>query len=556
MSESADKLIELATNRFGLITRAERKMLDAVILGRFAEFSYKRPNMNIASNVDLLAESTQRTISADLLRWLCTSKEASALVSSVGITITNALITGELNLTGLNIPYNLGFFSCEIKDGIVLQDAQVQTLGLDGSYCKHFIADRLRANGSVHLRFGFKAEGLVTLNGASIKGALDCTDGTFINPESEDKSLNSQRTLGKYSRGVALAAERSAIEGVIALSRGFLSRGQVRFNGATINGILDCAGGKFDNKGKVSISGELIKVRGSVIFSRDENTKKQFQTNGDIILNGSSIGGALNFRHAKFIEGSRNGVELRNAVVGGPFTWRDVVVNKTTRLRLSHTKVGQLFDKPESWPRKNRLSINGLVYDDIRGAPIDSKNRKKWLTSRIDWLSRQPRSEFSLQPFRQLADALRRTGYEDNARTVLIYMYDVRRKRGGLSPWGRFWSVLLKWTIGYGYRSHRAFIWALAFVLVGAIVFYEANRNHLIVPAKADGTGIASFNPFAYSLDTFLPIINLRQRESWIPDGQDSSGFMVQVYLWIHIIVGWILTTLGVAGFTGLVKKE
>jgi hypothetical protein len=555
MSESADKLIELAKNRFGLITRAERKMLVAVITGKFAEFSYTRPNKNIANNIDLLAESTQRTISADVLRWLCTSKEATALVSSSGIAITNALIIGELNLTGLNVPFNLGFFGCEIKDGIVMQDAQVQTFGLDGSYCKYLIADRLRSNGSVHLRFGFRAEGPVILNSASIKGALDCIAGTFINPASDDKGLSSQRILGKHSRGVALAVERSSIEGVIALSRGFLSRGQVRLNGATINGTLDCTGGYFDNKGKISISGELVKVRGSVIFTKDESTNKQFQTNGDIILNGSSIGGALNFRHATFIEGSRNGVELRNAVVGGPFIWRDVIVNRTTRLRLSHTKVGQLFDKPESWPRKNRLSINGLVYDDIRGAPIDSNKRKKWLMSRIDWLGRQPRSEFSLQPFRQLADALRRTGYEDNARTVLINMYDVRRKRGGLSVWGRFWSVLLKWTIGYGYRSHRAFIWALAFVLVGSVVFYEANQNHLIIPAKADSS-ITRFNPFAYSLDTFLPIINLRQRESWIPNGQDSNGFMVQVYLWIHIIVGWILTTLGVAGFTGLVKKE
>ena len=526
-------------------------------MGRDVEFSYIPADEHRIRNVDLLSQSTQRTISADVLCWLCTNKEASALISSSGIIIRNAMIAGKLNLTGLNIPYNLGLFRCEIKDGIVMQDAQVQTLSLGGSYCKYLIADRLKANGSVYLRFGFRSEGPVILINASIKGDLDCTAGFFINPESEsplDIGLNPQLTLDRP--GVALAIDRSSIEGDVFLRTGFRSHGQVRLIGATINGNLDCKGGDFDNKGRVAIFGEIIKVRGSASFTIDAPRKKQFQTNGEIVLNGSTISGALNFREAKFLEGSRNGVDIRNALVGGPFIWRDVVINKTTRLRLSHTKVGQLFDKSESWPRKNRLSINGLVYDDIRGAPVDSKNRKEWLKSRIEWLNRQPRSDFSLQPYKQLAESLRQTGYEDNARTVLINMYDTRRKRGGLSAWGWFWSVLLKWTIGYGYRSHRAFIWASVFVIVGGVVFYEANQFHLIVPAKPDISAVTRFNSFAYSLDNFLPIINLRQKESWIPNSADRHGFMLQIYLWFHIIVGWTLTTLGVAGFTGLVKKE
>jgi hypothetical protein len=40
-----------------------------------------------------------------------------------------------------------------------------------------------------------------------------------------------------------------------------------------------------------------------------------------------------------------------------------------------------------------------------------------------------------------------------------------------------------------------------------------------------------------------------------IPAWVTSGGFL-RVYRWVHIGVGWLLITLGVAGVTGLVRKE
>jgi hypothetical protein len=60
---------------------------------------------------------------------------------------------------------------------------------------------------------------------------------------------------------------------------------------------------------------------------------------------------------------------------------------------------------------------------------------------------------------------------------------------------------------------------------------------------------------FLYSLDTFLPIISFHQEEFWMPRDNNLMGCLLLCYYWLHIALGWILTTLGVAGFTGLVRR-
>jgi hypothetical protein len=57
-------------------------------------------------------------------------------------------------------------------------------------------------------------------------------------------------------------------------------------------------------------------------------------------------------------------------------------------------------------------------------------------------------------------------------------------------------------------------------------------------------------------LDTFLPIISFGQEGSWYPKASGWYGYGTLGYLWAHIAFGWVLTTLGVLGVTGLVRRE
>ena len=76
-------------------------------------------------------------------------------------------------------------------------------------------------------------------------------------------------------------------------------------------------------------------------------------------------------------------------------------------------------------------------------------------------------------------------------------------------------------------------------------------------------TSYPVFTAFVYSLDTLIPLVELHQQGYWLPnanEGSDwigfTSGAWLRVYLWVHIGAGWVLTTLAVAGFTGLVRRE
>jgi hypothetical protein len=111
-------------------------------------------------------------------------------------------------------------------------------------------------------------------------------------------------------------------------------------------------------------------------------------------------------------------------------------------------------------------------------------------------------------------------------------------------------------------------------VCLGAVFFHYGYRHHLITPTSEPQSGFDAktnypkFQAFVYSLDCFLPIIDLRQKGYWVPNANRGSeivmtpidlrvrwGGLLRFYLWFHTLVGWAFTTLCVAGFTGLVRR-
>ena len=78
------------------------------------------------------------------------------------------------------------------------------------------------------------------------------------------------------------------------------------------------------------------------------------------------------------------------------------------------------------------------------------------------------------------------------------------------------------------------------------------------------------FSSFVYSLENFLPVVELHQGEYWRPNPRhtpmrgDSSGKlgdaflprMLRWYLWVHILAGWTITPLLFAGLAGLLRND
>ena len=101
------------------------------------------------------------------------------------------------------------------------------------------------------------------------------------------------------------------------------------------------------------------------------------------------------------------------------------------------------------------------------------------------------------------------------------------------------WLTALKWVIGYGYYPQRSIYWAIGLVIMGAIVL------------RVSGEGPRNGMPFglAYSFDTLLPIIKLRDRHYQI-----DLKTWARYYFYGHKIMGFVLASFLIAGLSGLTK--
>jgi hypothetical protein len=341
------------------------------------------------------------------------------------------------------------------------------------------------------LRDGFQAAGEVRLHGATIGGGLDCSTGNFSNPNAK-----------------ALSADGVEVAGFVFLCEGFQATGEVRLLGATIGRDLNCSKGNFSNPNAKALNADSVEVEGSVFL------REKFRAEGV--------------------------VGFAAATVNRSFQWRDVEGADKCSLRLNSAKLGTLWDEEASWPAK--LYLDGLVYDRIESnAPVGSG-------ARLRWLKLQDNDEFTPQPYVQLASVLNEMGHEVDARRILIAKQKDPARVKDLSFPRRVWHHILGSTIGYGYRPWQALVWIVLLIALGTGFFWNGSDTALFAETKT--TGVPVFNALVYSVDAFVPLVDLHQAKYRLPIGP-----WLQVYLWVHISLGWILTTLLVVGLTGLVRK-
>ena len=207
-------------------------------------------------------------------------------------------------------------------------------------------------------------------------------------------------------------------------------------------------------------------------------------------------------------------------------------------LDLRSSEVGTLADEAASWPR--RILLHGFVYGELHEtAPADARTR-------IDWLRRQP-PPFLSQPYEQLAITLRNSGHESDALTITIAQEEDRAKVTRVFSPAWWWYRIFGPPIGYGYKPWYALWWMTAFLVLGTVLFDYAYQSYGL-QEMTDRRPV--FNSAVYSIDTFVPLIDLNQAEHWLPRGR-----YLRLYHWIHILLGWVLSTLLAVGLAGTLKE-
>ena len=458
-----------------------------------------------------------------------------------------------------------------------------------------FNGDQMGVNGCVFFSEGFRAEGQVCLIGATIGRDFDCTGGKFNNELKNEK-------IGKNS-GMryceALKATGIIVKGNALLRKGFQANGMVKLVGAKIGGYLECTSGKFLNNDTTAevLEATRIEVGGNVSLCgvlRDGNLVpgSRFYADGIVSLYGGSIGGDLVCKGGEFInyEGKAlcaemlkvkghvflsdkfrtdGEVRLVCAIIGGHLRWVDVVEPEEATLNLQSAKIGILWDgedDKETWPKVENLILYGLVYDEIHDKAT------KVVCKRKRWLQLQPAGTFRPQPYEQLAAVLKKSGYVDESKEILVEKAKARRAETTFLSGDWVWYSFLGQFIGYGYYPWKALRWILGFLVCGGILFgisYDNDPKLMIQSqdkTKQKPGFYPIFNPWMYSLDVFVPMVDLRQENYWMPDvdkGRElfkarsftlKVGGLLRIYMWLHIIAGWVLSTLFAVGLTGLVK--
>ena len=97
--------------------------------------------------------------------------------------------------------------------------------------------------------------------------------------------------------------------------------------------------------------------------------------------------------------------------------------------------------------------------------------------------------------------------------------------------------------LGYGRSALQPLLWSLAFVALGTIAFRNKGRMEPV------GEHPARFSPLWYSLELFLPVVDLGVAKSWRPR---FPGLLT--YARIHQLAGWILIPVALAAITGVFK--
>jgi len=121
--------------------------------------------------------------------------------------------------------------------------------------------------------------------------------------------------------------------------------------------------------------------------------------------------------------------------------------------------------------------------------------------------------------------------------------------------------------IGFGYRPGRA-IWALMFLwLAGSIYCWRADHVGMMIPTDKDAAEnfgskrkvpahYSRFSAPIYSLENTFPLVKLGQADKWQPDPANPRSRPLQQIIWLQNLAGWFLTTLFLAGISGLVQQD
>jgi len=522
----------METNEFfAPLTAAEEKLLA----------KYNIPALVSVGDGGLPVEATPDCcIRASLLRHVLLGKGEKSL-DQKGLRLRGAWIKGALDLQGCDCNRDITLSYCQLDEPLSLVNATLRGLHISNSYIEGLAADNASFAGSLYIRSDTVVEGEIGLSGARIKGDFQLCD-VVINSTGPD----------------AVFAPSLRVEGSVFL-------------------------GNYPYDEEVT----TLTASGTLFFSSARVEHDFFVSSTAIAPLSSAMGDAV--FGATEEHGRDMALSLGRARIGGLLFFQDNQISRGI-VNLAGATVERLKDEPIGPGANYPIRLDGFRYKDF------SRHTDTLVASRLVWLDRRPiDTPFTTQPYEQLAYVLTQIGQRHDAQTVLMAKEKLQRvesrkllkqaKRPIRWSLSAFADVVLRFTIGYGYRPARAVGLALLLILGLGLFFraawqagdmtpnaapilvstawIEATQSHPDNPgafwssAGQAGEDWETFSGFAYGADLVIPIVNLGQENAWAPSTSRSPlGWIGWWLRWFAKGLGWVVTALAAGAITGVIRKE
>ena len=440
------------------------------------------------------------------------------LASLTGSLKVQGTARGELSLSHVTVNGDLDLREC-IVDGPA----------------KAVTADSARIAGRALLGGAFKASGRVLLVAAEVRD-LDLRGATVGH--------------------VPVDPDEMAVD----LDR-LVCRNDVDLTGATITGGLRAEG--------ALIGGDLT-VKAAEIASTDPAKRPAVSlvntvVSGTLLVEDTSIVGGvkapgLEAKNAALIDSTivRPGgmaLSLLHARIATQLKLRGLRV--TGDITLVGASTSELDDEADVWLHPRTVDLDGFTYRWLRTEGVELGDRLRWLQQRPK--GEQPR--FRPGTYDALASAYRAQGEPQLAiRTLIARENDRLRSTRPTTaraavPW--LARQVLRVAVAHGYRPGRA-LGLLGVLVVALTALFAFGPGHAgaLHSTGSPPAPLSTFNPFVFSLDTILPVIDFGEAGNWRVDPIAPWAWLYRSAVWVSIGAGWILSTLLLAAVATLSRSD
>ena len=500
-----------------------------------------------------------------------------------GVFLREVQTKGEVGLPGAAIASQL---DCK---GASLRNAGGYALNAQGA----------QIGADVFLR-KIEIEGEARLCGAAITGQLE-----------------SSRAILRNRDGDTLNAEGARIGGHVFL-REVLSEGEVRLSGLAITGQLGCEGATLLNTGKRALNAQRLAVAEGFYWRGLKEVKGNIELAsahvGDLVDDTESwrkcdklslVGFTYDILHGTTHVPSRLDWLQKGALSRGDFHPQPYEqLAKNLRESGHRAEAREILMVKEREQRKavrgRRRQERRWRRDLARNSQLPPERRDAFIAKQQDKIPKGSTLDrfLLLHPSADKADFV-------PPLTLAYAQQDFRNQQRWANTVLRMRNMgsnaidqVFRLSVGYGYKPWRSLHVLAVLILAGWLCAHQAWHNgdvapnsdvillsdewqrlatddkvanpakqwserYLVAPSETElgvyalGRDYETFQPAYYAIDIVIPIISLGQETAWAPSTNrgDWGRIMWWLRYWLKA-AGWIVTAIGAAAVTGIIRRD